>query len=307
MYNEIISLLPSKTLKAKIAETGHEFTENELIYIIYEFAKTFEQRKNMLLRFARCASPEAAENALMLVRRRDEMYRDFCENGEGCIYELRIREEEYCEERFICASYEAALKYIDLYYAEYGHIGVEETERSRYHIVKRKIYGGKEDEGFSQDGVAECILGAGKKVLSVDDRHSFCQTADDDETACPDCELFCPAKIDYMAFPCFVQDCDVIRYTSTVYGNGEIEERFCERHEEVRYGIVRAWGSEPIDYIYTLPFDSAAISEHKYDEDALFHAHDHIYAPLTEVVPVDELDEKMQEDYAAYMAHLNGE
>lgn len=307
MYNEIIELLPSGTLKNKIAETGYKFTETELIYIIYSFAKTFDERNEMLRGFAKSASAEAAKNALFLADRQDEIYKDFCENGDGYIYELRIREEEYCEERFICASYEAALKYIDLYYDEYASIGVTETEKSCYHIVKRRIYSGKESEGFSADGVAECILGAGKKVLSVDDTRPFCKTADDDETACPDCELFCPAKTDDMAFPCFVKDGDIIRYTDTVYGNKEIDERFGERHEEVHYGIVRAWGSEPLDYIYTFPFDSAAISEHKYDDDALFHAHDHIYAPLAEVVSVDELDEKMKEDYCAYMEHLNGE
>ena len=60
MYNEIIELLPSRTLKSKIFETGYKFTETELIYIIYEYAKTFKERGEMLRRFAKTAS--AASN-----------------------------------------------------------------------------------------------------------------------------------------------------------------------------------------------------------------------------------------------------
>ena len=61
MYNEIIELLPSGTLKNKIAETGYKFTETELIYIIYSFAKTFDERNEMLRGFAQSASAEAAD------------------------------------------------------------------------------------------------------------------------------------------------------------------------------------------------------------------------------------------------------
>ncbi len=301
MYNEIIELLPSETLKKKIAETGYKFTETELIYIIYEFAKTFEQRKNMLLRFAETASAEAAKNAIMLADWQDEIYRNFRENSEGYIYELRIREEEYCEERFICASYEAALKYIDLYYDEYKDIGVIETERSRYQIVKRRVYSGKDDEGFSEDGTAECILAAGKKLISVDDVRLICNRPYEVENACAECDFFCPAKVDEILFPCFVKDGDIIKYTEKVYTGNDLQEQYPSHHTEEHYGIALVWDEEPIDYIYTLPFDSNAIKNHKYDETARLEAHDHIHAPLAEVVSIDELDEKMREDYLAYM------
>ena len=305
MYNEIIELLPSGTLKNKIAETGYKFTETELIYIIYSFAKTFDERNEMLRGFAQSASAEAAKNALLLAAHQDEIYKDFCENGEGYIYELRIREEEYCEERFICASYEAALKYIDLYYDEYASIGVTETEKSCYQIVKRRIYSGKADEGFCEDGAAECILGAGKKVLSVEDTSPICNKSDEIETVCDKCDFICPNKSDEVLFPCFVKDGDIIRYTEKRYTGNDLQEQYPSYHMEEHYGIAFAGDDEPLDYIYTLPLDSNAIKHHKYDEMAMLESHDHVYAPLAEVVSVDELDEKMREDYLAYMEHYN--
>lgn len=42
MVNEIIELLPSTELKAKIKETNHQFKENELLQIIYRYAPTFD-------------------------------------------------------------------------------------------------------------------------------------------------------------------------------------------------------------------------------------------------------------------------
>jgi hypothetical protein len=305
MYNEIIELLPSKTLKDKIQETEYKFTETELIYIIYEFAKTFEERQNLLRRFAENASNEGAKNAIMLADWQNEIYKNFREDSEGYIYELRIREEEYCEERFICSSYEAALKYIDLYYDEYKDIGVEETEKSRYHIVKRRIYSGKEDEGFSEDGCAECILGAGKIIISVDDTRIICNRHYEVENACEECGFLCPTKVDEILFPCFVKNGDIIKYTQTVYSKNDIQEQFGERHKETHYGIALVNDSEPIDYIYTMPFDSDAVKHHKYDDMARLEGHDHIYAPLAEVISIDELDEKMREDYFAYMQYWN--
>jgi hypothetical protein len=304
MYNEIIELLPSKTLKDKIQETEYKFTETELIYIIYEFAKTFEERQNLLRRFAENASNEGAKNAIMLADWQNEIYKNFREDSEGYIYELRIREEEYCEERFICASYEAALKYIDLYYDEYASIGVAETEKSRYHIVKRRIYSGKADEGFCEDGVAECILGAGKTLISVEDTRPICNKSDEIETVCDKCDFICPNKSDEVLFPCFVKDGDIIRYTEKRYTGNDLQEQYPSYHMEEHYGIAFAWDGEPLDYIYTLPLDSNAIKHHKYDEMAMLESHDHVYAPLAEVVPIDELDEKMREDYLAYMEHL---
>ena len=301
MYNEIIELLPSKTLKSKIYETGYKFTETELIYIIYEYAKTFGKRIEMLRRFAKCASKEAAKNALMLADWQEKAFKDFCEDSEGYIYELRIREEEYCEERFICASYEAALKYIDLYYDEYKDIGVTETEKSRYQIVKRRIYGGKDDEVFGKDCVAECILGTGKRLISVDERSCFCG---DESANCAECEKVCHSNILDLRFPCFVKDGDIIKYNDTIYDNEGIEEWFGSRHIEEHYGIAFAYDNEPMDAIYTLPFHSEAIFSHRYDEDSIFHSHDHISAPLAEVVSIDELNEKMKADYLAYMEHL---
>ena len=51
MVDEIIELLPSSELKAKIKEINHSFKENELLQIIYRYAPTFDTRIDLLERF----------------------------------------------------------------------------------------------------------------------------------------------------------------------------------------------------------------------------------------------------------------
>ena len=304
MYKEIIELLPSKSLKNKIFEAGHTFTEAELVYIIYEYAKTLEQRKEMLRRFAESASAEIAKNARMLADRLDEIFEDFCNNSEGYVYELRTKEEEYCEQRFICSSYQAAIKYIDLYYDEYAGLGVEENEKTRYHIVKRRVYTGDDSEGFCEDHDAECILGAGKVVISIDDTRPICNKSTESEKicVCTDCKLFCPSKFDEILFPCFVKDGDIIKYTELVYPN-ELQEQFPARYTEEHYGIAYADGEEAMDNIYTIPLDSPAIRKHRYDDISQLESHTHVLAPLAELVSIDELSDEMKEDYMVYMEY----
>ena len=44
MINEIIDLLPSGDLKEKIKATNYQFTESELLQIIYKYAPTFYEK-----------------------------------------------------------------------------------------------------------------------------------------------------------------------------------------------------------------------------------------------------------------------
>ena len=55
MINEIIRLLPSNDLKEKIKSTNYQFTESELLQIIYNYAPTFYEKLSMLEQFSAIA------------------------------------------------------------------------------------------------------------------------------------------------------------------------------------------------------------------------------------------------------------
>ena len=60
MINEIIRLLPSDDLKEKIKATNYQFTESELLQIIYNYAPTFYEKLAMLEQFSTIASSNVA-------------------------------------------------------------------------------------------------------------------------------------------------------------------------------------------------------------------------------------------------------
>lgn len=293
MIDEIVELLPSKDLKAKIRESGYAFSELDLLQIIYGFAPSFEKRLVLLERFARVSSPEIARCVELYSEWQMRLFQLFCEESDGYIYELHIKEQpDAYDERYICSSYEAALKYIDLYYGEYGDVGSEESEKTRYKIVKRRIYTGDEAQGFCEDEMAVCVLGAHKTVLSVSDTRQW--TPYDDykgecDGDCMDCTKVCPWRADEILFPCFTHDRDAVSYT--------------DHDGNTHFGICFQKDESPMDYLYIIPLDSNALRYHAFDED--LQAHEHIFAPLVEVVPLGALDEKMRADYWAYLKHLD--
>lgn len=60
MIDKIVELLPSSDLKVKIKETNHQFKENELLQIIYNYAPDFYTRVELLEQFSEIASSDVS-------------------------------------------------------------------------------------------------------------------------------------------------------------------------------------------------------------------------------------------------------
>ena len=86
MTNEIIELLPSVDLKAKIKDTNHQFTEDELLQIIYRYAPTFELRLSLLERFSEIATPTVSALAKVYMEYEQDNFNRFINAPEGFVY-----------------------------------------------------------------------------------------------------------------------------------------------------------------------------------------------------------------------------
>lgn len=289
MIEEIIELLPSADVKAKIRQTDHHFSEAQLLQIIYQYAPSFEERLGLFARFAKIASPDISALTNALIHTEQKNFKRFVEETEGFVYELHIKETpDSVDESYICASYAAALACIDLFYEKYADIGVKETDKTRYKITKRKIFSGFGK--FEEDAYAECVLGANKTVLKVKDYND--STDCDLEISCSACSRICPRRPDDLFFPCFAHDRAVIKYPDFEgkehFGICLCEEKTCDRLN---------------DCFCVIPLDSWAICYHQFEED--FCCHVHVELPLAELVAVEELEETMRKDYFEYVAYLD--
>ena len=286
MVNEIIELLPSTELKAKIKETNHQFKENELLQIIYRYAPTFDARIDLLERFSNIVTSDIAALAKVYIEYERQNFSRFIETTEGFVYELCIKDKpEAYEEKYLCASYQAALVCIDRFYEEYADVNTKETEKSRYRIIKRKVF--SENDTFEEDAYAECVLGANKTVLEVSD---YRNPADcDSEIMCSECKKICPCRCDDLSFPCFVHNYAVIKYKDY---NGD-------EHFGVNICLEKCDGMA--QELYVIPLDSSEIREHRFDAD--FFDHEHIELPLATLASPDDLDEVMKKNYFDFVEH----
>ena len=279
MINEIINLLPSADLKAKIAEINHSFSEGELLQIIYRYAPSFDRRLSLLERFSRIACDDVSAQAKVYIEYERTYFKRFKEACEGFVYELCIKESpDSHEETYLCSSYDSALLGIDRFYEKYSRVA-KETDQTRYKIVKRKIF--SESEIFDEDVYAECLLGKNKTVLKVLDynKNIDCES----ETMCSECTDICPLRCDDIYFPCFASNHDIIKYRDN---NGK-----------ERFGVY--WDTDNecesmATELYVIHLDSFVIRERMFDDAVCVH--DHIELPCATVALPEELDETMRKD-----------
>ena len=288
MTNEIIELLPSADLKAKIKEINHQFTEEELLEIILEYAPTFDAKLDLFARFAEIASPELAALARVYIENEKSNFERFLKAEDGFVYELAIKDTpDAYEEEYLCASYHDALVCIDRFYEEYADIGTKETEKSRYKITKRKIF--SENSAFEEDAYSNCLLGPNKVLLEVWNRNS---TDCDAETSCSECKELCPHRCIDVLFPCFAHNYDIIKYSDY-----QLKEHFavclCTVSCEKRCNGL-------IDFFYVLPLDAHTIQSGDFEN--LFDCHDHIALPVATLATRDDLDETQRKNYDAFVA-----
>ncbi|MBR5126317.1 MAG: hypothetical protein IKU68_06245 [Oscillospiraceae bacterium] len=287
LQNEITAHLWSGGLKSAIAEKGHIFTERELLGIAFHYAPSFAERLRLMQLLAEHA-PTVSDHAERCISWQKKALDQFKVIGEQELYELRIKgEPDAYEERYLCASFEAALEMIDKFYQEYDF--TPETEQARYIIEKRKIF--RAGQPFSEDGLGECVLSAGKVMVSVD-----APAGETENGPCPhfcgECENPCVLDID-VCFPAFLADRSPVRYRLP---DGQI-----------RYGIhLNPDHSEWMDCCYIIPFEGEMLSKRKYEELWGEHWHEHILCPYVEAVAVDTLSTEHQECYHAFAKWLDG-
>lgn len=286
LQDEILKVLPSKSLKTRIEELGYIFSETNLLGIAFHYAPSFEERLRLLQLLADHA-PTVSDHASKCIRWQKDSLERFKEHEVDEIYELRIMETpDSYEERYLCRSYETALEMIDGFYREY-HIP-KTSPLASYDIVKRKIL--KEGDAFCEDHLGECRLSAGKVLVSMDHR--------DGETEnglcngqCLDCTKLC---ISILEVPCpvFIADRAPVLYYE---GNGT-----------AHYGIHLNFAhAEELSEYYIIPLESSMLESGDYEEHWDCHRHEHIPCPRVEAVAAEELPAELLQRYHSFTDWLN--
>ena len=289
LQNEIISLIPSESLKAQIRLSGTRFSDDDLLAIAYQYAPDFDSRIEWLQRLEVCFTGELREYTSRLIRGQQRMLESFTAPDENAVFELHIQETpDAYDERYICESYDAALRMIPLFYREYEF--ARETDVTRYTIVKRRVL--SEKTGFSEDSLGEMELLPGLKVYSAvvwadEFGAEGCHNDDYTDWDCEACGKPC-ARNREIFFPPFAGHGDAVRCTN--YSGKKT------------YGIVLADTDRHGMEYYVIPLDSVPVARHDFIN--IYDAHMHVPAPRVERIEADSLPETMREDYRACRQYL---
>lgn len=284
LTQRILDLIPSEGLKRKLRETGFIPADSELLSLAFNYAPDFDTRLGLLRELETEFADEYAAYIKRLVEEQLATLERFKKPEPGVVFELHIKEEpDSFDERYLCGSYEAALRLIPLFFKEYGSV---EREFTRYRIVKRKVYCGREDEAFDEDELGEMELLPGRVISSVD-LWALHLSAECCRGECFKCGLPCARNWE-LVFPCFIRHGDAVKWR--------------EQSGRVGYGIVLQREDAPCEAYYVIPLDSEAVLLRDFDN--VHDAHTHILAPLAERIDADELPEKLRAGYFAFREYL---
>lgn len=282
LQRRIVSLIPSTSLKNQIRLTNHRLSDADMLSTAYRYAPDYDTRIELLQMLEQHFTGELRDYTSRLIQVQRKMLEVFLESEDNAVYELHIKDTPGAyDERYLCKSFDAALRIIPLFFKEYD---CEENALTRYTIVKRRIL--SEEADFSEDELGELVLLAGMRVYSVN-VWSFDHQAEDCSGQCLECNRPC-ANCHETIFPQFIQHGDAVR--------------FYDFSGKESYGIALVLDNLPCSEYYVIPLDSDAVRYHDFAN--IYTDHQHIPAPLTERIEEEAIPEKMREDYKACLQYI---
>lgn len=282
LQRRIVSLIPSTSLKKQIKLTNYRLSDADMLSTAYRYANDYDTRMELLQMLEQHFSGELRDYTSRLIQVQRQMLESFLEPEDNAVYELHIKDTpDAYDERYLCKSFDAALRIIPLFFKEYD---CEENALSRYTIVKRRILSDEAD--FSEDELGELEMLPGMRVYSVG-MWSFDHQAEACSGQCFECNRPC-ADCHETVFPNFIQHGDAVK--------------FYDFSGKESYGIAFSLDDQPCSDYYVIPLDSDAVC---YRDFANIHnAHHHIPAPLTERIEEEAIPEKMRADYKACLQYI---
>ena len=282
LQSRIVSLIPSTSLKNQIRLINHRLSDADLLSTAYRYAADYDTRVELLQMLEQQFTGDLRDYTSKLIHVQRQMLEVFLKPEDNTVYELHIKDTpDAYDERYLCKSFDAAIRIIPLFFQEYD---CEENSLTRYTIVKRRVL--SEEADFSDDELGELVMLAGMRVYSVN-MWSFDHQAEECAGQCLNCNSPC-ADCHETIFPQFIQHGDAVK--------------FYDLSGKESYGIALAFNNLPCSEYYVIPLDSDAVRYHDFDN--IHDAHQHIPAPLTERIEEAALPEEIRTDYKACLKYI---
>ena len=206
LQSRIVSLIPSTSLKNQIRLINHRLSDADLLSTAYRYAADYDARVELLQMLEQQFTGDLRDYTSKLIHVQSQMLEVFLKPEDNTVYELHIKDTpDAYDERYLCKSFDAAIRIIPLFFQEYD---CEENSLTRYTIVKRRVL--SEEADFSDDELGELVMLAGMRVYSVN-MWSFDHQAEECAGQCLNCNSPC-ADCHEAIFPQFIQHGDAVKF-----------------------------------------------------------------------------------------------
>ncbi len=281
LKKKILTLIESHSLRKKIIDEKHVFSEYDLLIIICKYSKTYDQKiellKQMIFETKDNNIKLKAQKYLLLQER---ILEEFMKDAVDTIFELYI-ENEYRdnEDHFLMRNY------IDILNVINQHIN-ECKEKATYKLLKRRIIDSNNAEYFSNE-LGECNMNNNKTIINI-----TMYAHNDNDVFCIENEL--------IIFPLFLNDYDIVSYFNDKYTK-------C-------YGVVLDSMKTSIlsASVFVLPLDNEIIKQNNFmkSEDGIWNIlyyHSYIDRTKVEKENLDSLPNYLILNYHNLISFMNHE
>lgn len=295
-YNKIVKLIPSDTLKEFLKGSKFRFQEKDLLAIINEYSKDYNEKISLLQEVIDCIEDKSVVfHAKKLIELHSQYHDEFIRAADCFAYDITIIEDDnFLEERhFVTKTFEDALTLIKCYNRHYSDLLCMNVKQGTlidgkyvyYKILKCTTVAPKKPSDIHKwvGNIGECLLGKKLEILdvrtytlSITDIYK-CKNKDCDE----DCKSQCINMYQhYIKFPSFLEQYQLVAY---------------DEWDKTKYGILPYVMREGEDDSYVIDLeDNDFITNREVltslDDFRIFDAHWHpsffdIYLPSREDIP----------------------
>ena len=167
LEKEIINLIPSKTLKDEIYMRKHKFSDLELAQIVIEFASTWKEMMDYLLKLKKeIKEAKVVEYISQYIEIEQKQYELLVTNDSNYVYEVDMYPGSPCD-KYLCPSYESSYITIESYEKAYKEF-IDNRIKNNIIISKCKVAIRENPEDIDEgDDPVYAVLNSNKEIKRI--------------------------------------------------------------------------------------------------------------------------------------------
>lgn len=169
LEEQIIALIPSKTIKDVVKEKKHKFSDVEYVQIVINFAKSWKNRIDLLI----LLKEELLNDKLIkyindYVESQKNAHNKFIKTDEDYVYDVEMDYITHLAEKYLCHTFSSVFNVIKNYEENYKTV-LNEEDLKHIGITKRKISNWETPQQIDKLENIKVYLNKNKEILDIHD------------------------------------------------------------------------------------------------------------------------------------------